>query len=126
MLPPARNLLDEMWAELSALPLDELPVDAEIGPVIREILDGKEKGWRHSIYIQILGKATDFRLNALCLQQKFDGKGAWDAREFAKSVVVPWRERLGVRRSAMVAGVFDSPRLVLREDGWWPEPVSDT
>jgi adenine/guanine phosphoribosyltransferase-like PRPP-binding protein len=32
-----------------------------------------------------------------------------------------WRERLGPARSALVAGVFDSPRLVLREDGWWPE-----
>ena len=32
-----------------------------------------------------------------------------------------WRERLGPARSALVAGVFDSPRLVLREGGWWPE-----
>lgn len=34
---------------------------------------------------------------------------------------VIWRERLGPGRSALVAGVFDSPRLVLRDDGWWPE-----
>lgn len=32
-----------------------------------------------------------------------------------------WRERLGSVRSALVKGVFDSPRLLLREDGWWPE-----
>ena len=32
-----------------------------------------------------------------------------------------WRERLGPARAAQVAGVFDSPRLVLRADGWWPE-----
>ncbi len=32
-----------------------------------------------------------------------------------------WRERLGPVRSALVKGVFDSPRLTLREDGWWPE-----
>jgi adenine/guanine phosphoribosyltransferase-like PRPP-binding protein len=32
-----------------------------------------------------------------------------------------WRDRLGPARAAMVAGVFDSPRLTLRENGWWPE-----
>ena len=30
-----------------------------------------------------------------------------------------WRERLGAARAATV-GVFESPRLRLREDGWWP------
>ena len=32
-----------------------------------------------------------------------------------------WRTRLGPLWSPLVHGVFDSPRLVLREDGWWPE-----
>jgi adenine/guanine phosphoribosyltransferase-like PRPP-binding protein len=32
-----------------------------------------------------------------------------------------WRDRLGPDRAALVAGVFDSPRLTLRDDGWWPE-----
>lgn len=32
-----------------------------------------------------------------------------------------WRDRLGPARAAMVAAVFDSPRLTLRENGWWPE-----
>ena len=32
-----------------------------------------------------------------------------------------WRDTLGPRRAAQVAGVFDSPRLTLRPDGWWPE-----
>ena len=31
-----------------------------------------------------------------------------------------WRERLGAARAATVTGVFESPRLRLREDGWWP------
>jgi len=32
-----------------------------------------------------------------------------------------WRQHLGPARAALVAGVFDSPRLILRDDGWWPE-----
>ena len=32
-----------------------------------------------------------------------------------------WRERLGAARADTVAGVFESPRLRLREDGWWPQ-----
>lgn len=35
-----------------------------------------------------------------------------------------WRERLGADLAARVAGVFDSPRLVLEPDGWWPEDDS--
>jgi len=31
-----------------------------------------------------------------------------------------WRETLGTR-AGMVRGVYASPRLVLREDGWYPE-----
>ncbi len=31
-----------------------------------------------------------------------------------------WRERLGAPRSGMVHGVFDTPRLQLKPDGWWP------
>jgi adenine/guanine phosphoribosyltransferase-like PRPP-binding protein len=31
-----------------------------------------------------------------------------------------WRAALGPARAARVAGVFDSPLLELRDDGWWP------
>lgn len=91
----ARELLDRIWGELSAMPIDRMPADPEIERCVRQILEGKEIGWRYSIYIQVLGKAANFNLNALCLQDKFEGEGAWDAREFAKSVVVPWNENAG-------------------------------
>lgn len=91
----ASELLARVWSELLALPLDRMPADPEIGTVARKILEGKEIGWRYSIYIQVLGKAANFELNALCLQDKFAGNGAWDAREFAKSVVVPWNAAAG-------------------------------
>ena len=32
-----------------------------------------------------------------------------------------WRRALGQQRAGAVAGVFDTPRLRLRADGWWPE-----
>ncbi len=91
----AAELLARNWSELLALPLDQMPADPEIEAVVRKILEGKEIGWRYSIYIQVLGKAANFKLNALCLQDKFEGDGAWDAREFAKSVVVPWNVTAG-------------------------------
>lgn len=31
-----------------------------------------------------------------------------------------WRETLGPARTMRVCGVFDTPRLELRQDGWWP------
>ena len=31
-----------------------------------------------------------------------------------------WRQRLGAERAGQVQGVFESPLLVLRDDGWWP------
>lgn len=31
-----------------------------------------------------------------------------------------WRQALGPARCALLAGVFDSPHLTLRDDGWWP------
>lgn len=91
----ARSKLDRHWREISALPLEGLPHMAGISDAIQRILSGKEIGWRYSIYIQLLGKATNFELNALCLQDKYSGEGAWDAREFAKAVVVPWNAQVG-------------------------------
>lgn len=92
----ARTLLDRVWVETLAQPLDQLPFDARVSGITRNVLQGKEKGWRYSIFIQVLGKAANVDLNALCLQDKFKGKGAWDAREFAKAVVVPWNEAAGL------------------------------
>ena len=31
-----------------------------------------------------------------------------------------WRETLGAERASLVYGVFDSPKLALQPDGWWP------
>lgn len=33
-----------------------------------------------------------------------------------------WRRHLGAERSGQVRGLFDTPHLVLRDDGWWPLP----
>jgi adenine/guanine phosphoribosyltransferase-like PRPP-binding protein len=32
-----------------------------------------------------------------------------------------WKTRLGQTRADQVTGVFDSPRLTWKADGWWPE-----
>jgi hypothetical protein len=31
-----------------------------------------------------------------------------------------WRQSMGPERASRVAGVFDSPLLALKDDGWWP------
>lgn len=92
----ARALLDRLWTETLAEDIDKLPFDEKVSGATRKLLEGKELGWRYSIYIQVLGKAANFELNALCLQDKFKGRGAWDAREFAKSVLVPWNDAVGL------------------------------
>ena len=41
---------------------------------------------------QILGKAADPQLNAVCIQESSELEGAWDARSLASRVVVGWNK----------------------------------
>lgn len=45
---------------------------------------------RYALVTQLLGKIADPARDLLALQMAAGGKGAWDARGFSTSVVVPW------------------------------------
>ena len=109
----ARELLRTLWMEIESTEISALPFDATLTPLVRSVINGREKGYRQSIYIQLLGKATDVSLDARCLQDKYTGKGAWDAREFAKKVFVPWHKSLqsplGESDDPYVSNVFRHP-----------------
>jgi hypothetical protein len=122
----AKALLDTVWTEVQALDLLQ-PPNGDLAEDIMAIFNQREKGWRYSIIIQVLGKATEFTLDALSLQEKDDNEGSWDAREFAKKVVVPWeaslRKPLGGSGDPYVNNIFRSPRYSpeMRRDRRSPE-----
>jgi hypothetical protein len=107
-------LLAKVWDEVQALDLAK-QTPGHLSTEIQTILNGSEKGWRYSLLIQTLGKATDFKLNALSLQGKDTKRGSWDAREFGKAVVVPWEssigDPLGGSKDPYVGNQFRLPRF---------------
>ena len=60
----ARALLKALWAELESTDIASIPFDATLTPLIRSVINGREKGYRQSIFVQLLGKATDVSLDA--------------------------------------------------------------
>ncbi len=80
----AREWLDAKWREA----LDDEGHEAY--PEVDQITNSSVKSIRYAIFTQLLGKIADPNRNILALQQKDDGEGSWDARSFAKNVIVPW------------------------------------
>jgi hypothetical protein len=111
--------------------IDKLPVGVCESDV-QSVLAGSEISWRYAIITQILGKAVDIRLDVLSLQEKDDSQGSWDAREFAKRVVVPWNDSLGgplgSSKDPYVSNIFRHPRFgdEMRRDRRSPEQYDRT
>ncbi|WP_196801293.1 restriction endonuclease, SacI family [Bordetella sp. FB-8] len=111
----ANRILNELWIELEAIPIDQLPV-GDVSDDAYTVFENPEIGWKYSVIIQVAGKAADFSLDALCLQ-KGDGllPGLWEPREFAKRVVVPWHKAigapLGTSGDPYVNNIFRKPRF---------------
>ena len=59
-------------------------------PLIDELANSKVKSIRYALITQILGKVADPRRSVLAIQLGDGSEGAWDARSFAKEVIVPW------------------------------------
>lgn len=110
----AAAVLRELWGELEAVPLDDLPVGGISAPAF-EVFQHHEIGWKYSIVIQAAGKAADCRLDALCLQKGSGQPGQWEPREFAKRVIVPWNKSigspLGESGDPYVNNIFRRPRF---------------
>jgi len=80
----ARKWLDEEWAE--ALEANEAQPDPEID----SLANSGQVSIRYALVTQLLGKIADPRRSLYALQLADGDKGAWDARSFSTSVVVPW------------------------------------
>ncbi len=80
----ARNWLDCAWQAA----LDDGSQDAD--PKVDRLTNSPVKSIRYAIATQLVVKIADPNRNLLSVQQKDDAEGAWDARSFAKKVIVPW------------------------------------
>lgn len=106
----ARRKLEETWQR--ALGADDaVPVSA----AVTALIDGPELSIRFCLVTQVLGKATDPGLDALCLQKGGGSEGQWDPRSFASDVVVPWnrdnQRMLGGSGDPYVNNPLRRPRL---------------
>lgn len=110
----AIQLLNELWLEVSESTNVDLS-DVVLAEQIDLIFTGKEVGYKKAIIIQLVGKATDFSLDAQALQKGSGALGAWDAREFGKRVFVPWNAAignpLGDADDPYVSNQFRNPRF---------------
>ena len=69
--------------------------EGKLDDSIDHVLEGTEIGYKKLIVVQLVGKAADFSLDAHALQKGSSDTRAWDAREFAKKVFVPWNASVG-------------------------------
>lgn len=108
------ELLTNLWVEVSE-DGDALDRTGPLAAIIDQIFEGREVGWKKAIIVQLAGKAADMTLDAQAMQKGSGGQGAWDAREFAKKVFVPWNASignpLGDADDPYVSNQFRSPRL---------------
>ena len=79
-----RDLLDREWSSV----LSEGP--GEPDPEIDRFVDSVVLSLRYAFLTQLLGKVSDHSRNLLSLQKGKGVPGAWNARTFSSSVVVPW------------------------------------
>jgi len=66
-----------------------------MGPIIETLITKGGSTYPYVLLGQVLGKASDGSLNALCLQDSSTLPGARDVRMLVKNVVVPWNQAVG-------------------------------
>ena len=119
----AKQLLGRHWDEVVAGEATEESVVAVGGDTrdcIRELMSSEAVTFTYSLPTQLLGKLTNPRLDALCLQRGDEGDDSkWDPRSFASRVVVPW-----VRDNDNVLGRSSDPYVSnpLRQPRVLPSP----
>lgn len=80
----AREWLEAEWERV----LEEGASDPD--PEIDRFVNSKTVALRYAFVTQLLGRVTDERRGLLYLQAGAHEEGAWNARSFATSVIVPW------------------------------------
>lgn len=69
--------------------------DGQWGDIFSSVLFDGGNTYPYVLLTQVLGKAADGQLNALCLQDSSLLAHAWDARSLASKVVVDWNREIG-------------------------------
>ncbi len=109
----AINLLDGLWADVLSEGDDESLIDEKID----KLINSNRVAIRYCLPIQLLGKLTDHQVDALRMQKGSDKDDptAWEPREFAKKVIVPWVTEndnvLGTSKDPYVGNPARIPRL---------------
>jgi hypothetical protein len=98
-LPPlhlaSKLLLDQEWEAVLAIPLLSQQQDAEWGSIFEHLIAKGGNTYPYVLLGQVLAKAADGTVNALCLQDSSPLPGARDVRMLVKRVVTPWNSRVG-------------------------------
>ncbi len=81
-----REWLDEEWS--SALQVGHERPDLD--PEVDALANSNVVSIRYALVTQMLGKIADPARSLTALQLEAGGEGAWNARSFSTSVVVPW------------------------------------
>ena len=80
----ARSWLNEEWASVLRRSYNDPD------PEVDSLVDSKVQSVRYALFTQLLGKIADSNRNILCCQSETGMPGAWDARSFCSTVIVPW------------------------------------
>ena len=114
----AKARLDRLWEDVIH-DRAALRVTESTAARIDALISSESVTFTYSLPTQLLGKLTDHRLDALCLQRGDGKESQWDPRSFATSVVVPW-----VRANENVLGKSPDPYVSnpLRQPRILPNP----
>ena len=109
-----KELLERHWREVvrGKTPRD---IPAPTLHAITQLIASETVAFSYCLPTQLLGKLTDHRLDALCLQRGDNSESQWDPRGFAASVVVPWvrdnQDVLGKSGDPYVSNPLRQPRI---------------
>lgn len=111
----AKKNLEARWKVVQAANLANDPFPAH-KQVVSDLLRSGTKAYRYLAVSQVLAKLTDPEVDPRCLQaQCKHASGAFDARSFASSVVVPWEQAnggaLGQSADPFVSNPFRVPDI---------------
>jgi SacI restriction endonuclease len=91
----AKALLDVEWNTVMSISNIATARDVEWGVIFEQLISSGGSTYPYVLLGQVLVKASDGKVNALCLQDSSQLSGARDVRMLVKNVVVPWNRTVG-------------------------------
>lgn len=91
----AKKLLDAKWAEVMSIPDVAPERGSDRGNTFGKLILNGGNTYPYVLLGQVLAKAADGKVNALCLQDSSALPGARDIRMLVKNIIVPWNRTIG-------------------------------